>query len=73
MDDRQRLEEQALRLRRLTGVLVHGAAWRERRDRGTARGILAGVVLAAVTAAVIAGVSFLIDQLGRAEGTGLLG
>jgi hypothetical protein len=63
MDDKQRLEEHALRRRRLLGMLLHGAAWRERPDRGTARRVLVGLVLGLVACAVIAAGSFVSDQL----------
>lgn len=70
MDDRQRLEEQALRQRRLTGMLLHGPAWRQRRDQGTARRLLVSVVLALVACGLIAGGSFVTDQLSRSDGPG---
>jgi hypothetical protein len=75
MDDRQRLEEHALGRRRLLGMLLHGTAWRDRPDRGTARRVLGGVVLALVVCAVIAAGSFVSDQLaqGRSGGPANLG
>ena len=66
MDDRQRLEEHTLRRRRLLGMLLHGAAWRDRPDRGTARRLLLGMLLGLVVCAVIAAVSFVSGEL--AEG-----
>jgi hypothetical protein len=66
MDDRQRLEEHALRRRRLLGMLLYGAAWRDRPDRGTARRLLLGMLLGLVVCAVIAAVSFVSGEL--AEG-----
>ena len=65
MDDRQRLEEHALARRRLLGMLLHGAAWRDRPDRGTVRRVLLGLVLAVVACAVIAAGSFVADQLAQ--------
>ena len=65
MDDRQRLEEHALGRRRLLGMLLHGAAWRDRPDRGTARRVLVGLVLGLVVCAVIAAGSFVADQLAQ--------
>ena len=65
MDDKQRLEEHALGRRRLLGMLLHGATWRERPDRGTARRVLVGVVLGLVVCAVIAAGSFVSDQLAQ--------
>lgn len=65
MDDRQRLEEHALRRRRLLGMLLHGAAWRDRPDRGTARRLLLGMLLGLVVCAVIAAGSFVSDQLAQ--------
>jgi hypothetical protein len=75
MDDKQRLEEHALGRRRLLGMLLHGAAWRERTDRGTARRVLVGLVLGLVACAVIAAGSFVSDQLaqGRSRGPADLG
>jgi hypothetical protein len=69
MDDRQRLEEHALGRRRLLGMLVHGAAWRDRPERGTARRVLVGLLLGLVVCAAIAAGSFVSDQLaqGRAR------
>ena len=66
MDDRQRLEEHALGRRRLLGMLLHGAAWRDRPDRGTARRLLVGVLVGLVVCALIAAGSFVSGQL--AEG-----
>jgi len=63
MDDRQRLEAHALARRRLLGMLLHGAAWRDRPDRGTVRRVLLGLVLGLVVCAVIAAGSFVADQL----------
>ena len=63
MDDRQRLEAHALARHRLLGMLLHGAAWRDRPDRGTARRVLLGLVLGLVVCAVIAAGSFVADQL----------
>jgi hypothetical protein len=65
MDDKQRLEEHALGRRRLLGMLVHGAAWRDRPDRSTARRVLVGLVLGLVACAVIAAGSFVADQLAQ--------
>jgi hypothetical protein len=65
MDDRQQLEEHALERRRLLGMLLHGTAWRERPDRGTARRVLVGLVLGLVVCAVIAAGSFVSDQLAQ--------
>jgi hypothetical protein len=65
MDDRQRLEEHALERRRLLGMLLHGTAWRDRPDRGTARRVLVGLVLGLVVCAVIAAGSFVSDQLAQ--------
>jgi hypothetical protein len=65
MDDKQRLEEHALERRRLLGMLLHGAAWRDRPDRGTARRVLVGLVLGLVVCAVIAAGSFVADQLAQ--------
>jgi hypothetical protein len=70
MDDKQRLEEQALRAARLVGVLLHGSAWRERRGRGMGGRLVIGLVLAAVGTAGVAGVSFVMDQLSKADGAG---
>jgi hypothetical protein len=65
MDDRQRLEEHALGRRRLLGMLLHGAAWRDRPDRGTVRPVLLGLVLGLVVCAMIAAGSFVADQLAQ--------
>jgi hypothetical protein len=65
MDDRQRLEEHALERRRLLGMLLHGTAWQDRPDRGTARRVLVGLVLGLVLGAVIAAGSFVSDQLAQ--------
>ena len=65
MDDRQRLEEHALGRRRLLGMLLHGADWRERPERGTARRVLLGLVLGLVVCAAIAAGSFVSDQLAQ--------
>ena len=65
MDDKQRLEEHALGRRRLLGMLLHGAAWRDRPDRGTTRRVLVGVLLGLVVCAVIAAGSFVSDQLAQ--------
>ena len=65
MDDRQRLEEHALERRRLLGMLLHGADWRDRPERGTARRVLLGLVLGLVVCAVIAAGSFVSDQLAQ--------
>ena len=75
MDDKQRLEEHALERRRLLGMLLHGAAWRDRPDRGTARRVLVGLVLGLVVCAVIAAGSFVADQLaqGRSRASADLG
>ena len=75
MDDRQRLEEHALGRRRLLGMLLHGADWRDRPERGTARRVLLGLVLGLVVCAVIAAGSFVSDQLaqGRSGATADLG
>jgi hypothetical protein len=67
MDDRQRLEEHALGRRRLLGMLLHGAAWRDRPERGTARRVLLGLVLGLVVCAVLAAGSFVSDQLAQAR------
>lgn len=63
MDDRQWLEEHALGRRRLLGMLLHGASWRERPDRDTARRLLAGVLLGLVICGLIAAGSFVSGQL----------
>ena len=75
MDDRQRLEEHALERRRLLGMLLQGAAWRDRPDRGTARRVLVGLVLGLVVCAVLAAGSFVSDQLaqGRSQAPADLG
>jgi len=65
MDDRQRLEAHALARHRLLGMLLHGAAWRDRPDRGTARRVLLGLVLGLVVCAVVAAGSFVADQLAQ--------
>jgi hypothetical protein len=65
MDDRQQLEEHALGRRRLLGMLLHGADWRDRPERGTARRVLLGLVLGLVVCAVIAAGSFVSDQLAQ--------
>ena len=65
MDDKQRLEEHALGRRRLLGMLVHGAAWRDRPERGAARRVLVGLVLGLVVCAVIAAGSYVADQLAQ--------
>jgi hypothetical protein len=63
VDDRQVLEEHALKRRRLVGMLLHGAAWRERSVRGTARRVLAGLVLGVLACAALAAASFVSEQL----------
>jgi len=65
MDDRQRLEAHALARHRLLGMLLHGAAWRDRPDRGTVRRVLLGLVLGLVVCAVVAAGSFVADQLAQ--------
>ena len=70
MDDRQRLEEHALRRDRLVGMLVHGTDWRERRDRSTARRLLAGLLIGIVLCALLAAGTYAARQLGPGRETG---
>lgn len=70
MDDKLRLEEQALRWRRLIGMLLHGARWRERPARPPLNRLLVGLLLGAIACALIAGGSFVADQLSRDDDRG---
>jgi hypothetical protein len=70
MDDRQRLEEHALRRDRLVGMLLHGAAWRERPDRDAARRLLTGLLIGIVVCALVAAGSFVSRELGQARDPG---
>jgi len=70
MDDRQRLEEHALGRRRLVGMLLHGDAWRERRDDRTAAPLLLGLVIGLVLCAMVAAGSFVARELGQAREPG---